>query len=191
MLAGIALAVALDAWAARRSVRLELQLADGVDLIVSSLRAGAGLNDALGRAAGQSRAPFRDCLSELIERIRLGDDPLATLNDLERRYPLESFRLFTFTLAAHWEGGGSLATTLSNVGATIRDRVSVRRRVRAQAVETQVSVLGIFVVTYGLAVLMWNNYPERLETFTQSALGSAFIALTIFLQGSACCGSRA
>lgn len=182
LLAGIGLRVGLDAWRASRSAKFELQLANGLDLIVSSLRAGAGVAEALRTAAHQARGPLRSGLSELVERIRIGDDPLATLADLERRYPLESFRLFSFTLAAHWEGGGSLATTLSNVGATIRDRVSVRRRVRAQAVETQASVLGILVVTYGLAVLMWNNYPDRLETFTGSELGSAFVALSILLQ---------
>ena len=182
LLAGIAVRVGIDAWKARQAARFELQLANGLDLIVGSLRAGAGVTEALTTAARQARGALRSSLSELIERIRIGDDPLATLSDLEAQYPLESFRLFTFTLAAHWEGGGSLASTLSNVGSTIRDRVSVRRRVSAQAVETQVSVLGILVITYALALLMWNNYPDRLESFTTSELGSMFVALTILLQ---------
>ena len=76
----------------------------------------------------------------------------------------------------------SLATTLSNVGRTIRDRVDVKRRVRSQAVETQVSVVAVLVITYGLAAMMWNNYPDRFLTFATSELGSMFIGLSIFLQ---------
>lgn len=182
LLAGIGARIGIDAWKARQAAQFELQLANGLDLIVGSLRAGAGVTEALTSATRAARGALKSGLSELVERIRIGDDPLATLADLESQYPLESFRLFTFTLAAHWEGGGSLASTLSNVGSTIRDRVSVRRRVRAQAVETQVSVLGILVVTYALALVMWNNYPERLDTFMGSDLGSAFVALTILLQ---------
>ena len=122
-------------------------------------------------------------MHELIERIRLGERPESVLTSLEERVPLESLRLFTFTLGAHWQGGGSLATTLSNVGRTIRDRFEVARRVRGQAVETEVSVVGVMVVTYSLALLMWNNYPDRVELFATSELGSMFIGFTIVMQG--------
>lgn len=176
-------AVGLRSLEARRVGIFESQLADGIDLMVSTLRAGGGLTDALGGAIRETRAPFRGVLSELVERIRLGDAPREVLEDLEERIDLESFRLFSFTLGAHFEGGGSLATTLSDVGRSIRDRVDVARRVRSQAVETQASVVGVLVVTYGLALLMWNNYPDRMVTFTESELGSMAIAFTILLQG--------
>ena len=151
--------------------------------MVSTLRAGGGLTDAMLSAARESRDPFQSHIERLVERIRISEQPVAVLHDLDDEVPLESFRLFAFTLAAHWEGGGSLATTLSNVGKTIRDQVDVQRRVRGQSVETQVSVIGILAVTYGLALLMWNNYPDRVETFATSELGSAFIGLSILLQG--------
>jgi len=183
VLSAALVAVGLRSLEARRVGIFESQLADGIDLMVSTLRAGGGLTDALGGAIRESRAPFRAALSELVERIRLGDPPREVLEDLEERIDLESFRLFSFTLGAHWEGGGSLATTLSDVGRSIRDRVDVARRVRSQAVETQASVVGVLVVTYGLALLMWNNYPDRMRTFTESELGGMFIALTILLQG--------
>ena len=168
---------------ARKLAQIELQLANAIDLMVSSLRSGGGLSDALEGAAREAKQPLRGYLLELIQRIRLGERPEVVLASLEQRIPLESLRLFTFTLAAHWQGGGSLATTLSNVGRAIRDRVDVVRRVRSQAVETQVSVVGVLVVTYGLALLMWQNYPERVQLFAESELGSMFIGLSILLQG--------
>lgn len=182
IVAGVGVNLFFRALAARKTSRLEFQLADAMDLMVSSLRAGAGLTDAIESATRESRRPLRGYLNQLLNRIRLGERPEYVLANLERLVPVESFRLFTMTLAAHWEGGGSLATTLSNVGRTIRDRVDVKRRVRSQAVETQASVVGVLVVTYGLALLMWNNYPDRFETFATSELGSMFIGLTILLQ---------
>ena len=180
---GIGVGILLRFLARRWVNKLEFQLADGIDLIVMTLRAGGSLPMALTTAARESKRPLRSYLNELVERIRIGERPELVLADLEDRIPLESFRLFSYALAAHWEGGGSLASTLSNVGRTIRDRVDLARRVSAQAVETQVSVLGVLAITYGLALLMWNNYPDRVDKFISSEIGSGFIALTIFLQG--------
>ncbi len=167
---------------ARRRIRVELQLADAIDLAVGSLRAGGSLTEALTSAAAESRAPFRRYVDELVHRVRLGDDPLVVLAELEARVPLESFRLFSFTLAAHWQGGGSLASTLATVGRTIRDRVAVTRRVRSQAMESQVSAVGVLVVTYLLAWMMWRTYPARMETFFGTQVGAVLVAAAVALQ---------
>ncbi len=183
VVAGVGTAIVLHFLAQRRMARFEYQLADAIDLIVSALRAGGGLTDSLAGAAQEARRPLRGYLQELLQRLRLGEEPEQVLASIERRVSLESFRLFAMTLAAHWQGGGSLATTLSNVGRTIRDRVDVARRVRSQAIESQVSVSFVLLVTYGLAGFMWTTYPERFEAFAFSELGSMFVALSIFLQG--------
>jgi Flp pilus assembly protein TadB len=57
----------------------------------------------------------------------------AAVSDLQVHVPLETFDLFATSLAIHWEVGGSLATTLSTVGRTVRDRIELARRVRAQS----------------------------------------------------------
>lgn len=182
LLAAISTRLLAVSLAGRRAARLELELADGIDLMVSTLRSGGSLADALRGAAAESGRGLRRLLQEMVERIQVGEGPTEVLGNLERRVPLESFRLFAFTLGAHWEGGGSIATTLSGVGASIRDRVEVARRVRSQAVETQASVVGVLIVTYGLGAMMWTGYPERVQAFVDSELGSMFIGLSVFLQ---------
>ena len=91
--------------------------------------------------------------------------------------------MFAFTLGAHLDSGGSAATSLAEIARAIRDRIDVIRRSNSQSAETQASVVGILAITYGLALLMWNNYPDRVDKFISSEIGSGFIALTIFLQG--------
>ncbi len=183
VVAGVSQSIFLDFLQARRTAMLESHLAEGLDLMVSTLRAGGSLADALLSAARESGSLFRGPARELVERIRLGQDPGVVLADLESRVQLESFRLLTFALSAHWDGGGSLASTLSNVGRTVRDRVAVSRRVRSQAIETQVSMIGVLVITYGLALLMWKSYPDRVEVFATSELGRMLIGASILLQG--------
>ena len=115
-------------------------------------------------------------------RIRLGDDPRVAVSELQVHVPLETFRLFATSLAIHWEVGGSLATTLTTVGRTVRDRIEVSRRIRAQGVESHASVAVVLIIAYVLAFLMWRTNPDRLDAFVRSSVGTTLVAAVIALQ---------
>jgi tight adherence protein B len=182
VVAGV-LAWLADGWRlARTTARLETQLAEGVDLMVAALRAGAGITDALAAASKRVRDPFGRLLADAVERLRLGDDPLDVLAVLRARVPLESYRLLTFALASQWQGGGSLSATLAGVARGARDRLALAGRIRSQAIETQVSVLAVLLVTWGLALVLWRAEPGRMESFLASALGGWLLVSVLLLQ---------
>lgn len=165
-----------------RCHKLESQLSDVVDLVVGSLHAGSATLDALENAAREAREPLRPLLTDLIGRIRLGDAPRQALLEFADRVPLETFRLFCFTLAVHEDVGGSLAPTLSTVGRTIRDRIELKRYTRAQTTQAQASVLFILVITYAIGLITWKAHPGRLEAFFASESGHALAAGAVALQ---------
>lgn len=177
------LASMLEAHAAEeQEAVIETQLAAAIDLLVGSVRAGAALLAAFESALEEAEAPLKPYLQEVAGRIRLGDDPRMAVTDLQVRVPLETFRLFATSLAIHWEVGGSLATTLSTVGRTIRDRIELSRQVRAQGVEAHASVAVVLGISYVLAFLMWRTNPDRLVSFFHSAIGTAIVSAVIALQ---------
>src|SRR5262249_11657454 len=147
----------------QQSATIEQQLAAAIDLMVGSLRAGASLLAAFESALEEIDVPLRPYFQEVAGRIRLGDDPRGAVGDLQRHVPLETFRLFATSLAIHWEVGGALSTTLSTVGRTVRDRIELARRVRAQSVEAHASVGVVLLITYVLGFLMWRTNPDRLN----------------------------
>jgi tight adherence protein B len=171
-----------DFLAAQKAEAIEAQLAAAIYLMVGSLRAGASLLAAFESALEEVGPPLRPYFQEVAGRIRLGDDPRSAVSDLQRNVPLETFRLFATSLAVHWEVGGSLATTLSTVGQTVRDRIELSRRVRAQGIESQASVAVVLVIAYVLAFLMWRTNPDRLEAFVQTGIGTVIVAGVITLQ---------
>ena len=181
-LAGVMAYLIEDYVAERRAATIEVQLAAAIDLLIGSLRAGASLLAAFESALEEADAPIRPYLQEVAGRIRLGDDPRGAVGDLQVRVPLETFKLFATSLAVHWEVGGSLATTLTMIGATVRDRVELSRRVRAQGVEANASVAVILVIAYVLGFLMWRSNPDRLEAFVMTGVGTTLVAAAIFLQ---------
>ncbi len=166
----------------QQAAAIEAQLAAAIYLMVGSLRAGASLLAAFDSALEEVGPPLRPYFQEVAGRIRLGDDPRSAVGDLQVHVPLETFRLFATSLSIHWEVGGSLATTLSTVGQTVRDRIELSRRVRAQGVESHASVAVVLGIAYVLAFLMWRTNPDRLEAFVGTGIGTMIVAGVILLQ---------
>jgi len=179
--AGIAYLVEMH-WADAKVARIESQLADAIDLMVASLRAGSALLAALEAAVAEARSPLREELEVMAGRIRVGQNPSTVVRELAIRVPLESFRLFAHTLLVHWETGGSLATSLRTVSRTVRDRLEVSRRISAQAVESQVSVIAVMGIAYGLAIFMLNTNPEPIRKLLYSQTGAYAAAAVMVLQ---------
>jgi tight adherence protein B len=168
--------------AEQRLARIEMQLADTIDLIVASLRAGAALPASLEICLRESQRPLRIYLQEIVGRLRLGDTPREVIGDLAEQVPSDTFRLFALALVVHWEVGGSLAGTLATVGRTIRDRIELGRRVRALGIEAHVSVVAVLLIAYLLGLLMWRANPERMEAFLSTTIGPQLVAIVIGLQ---------
>lgn len=166
----------------RRILKLEQQLSEAIDHMVTSLHAGIGIIDALGGAERDARKPLKPYLSQFLLRLRLGDDPPSVCREMADVLPLESFRLFYYALGVQWEGGGNLAPTLATTGRFIRDRVELGRRVRAQSTEARFSVLAILGLTYFLALLMWNMDSDRVESFLSHHWGHWLTAFGVFMQ---------
>jgi len=182
LLIGVLVGLLEEQQATEQEALIEAQLGVAIGLLVGALRAGSSLLAAFESAIEETGAPLRPYFLEVAGRIRLGDDPRVAVSDLQTRVPIESFRLFGTALAIHWDVGGSLATTLTTVGQTIRDRVELGRRVRAQGVEASASVAVVLLISYGLAFLMWRTNPARMEAFATMPIGVLLITGAVMLQ---------
>lgn len=182
LVVGILVWIWEDHRAQKASLDLEAQLAEGIDFIVGSLGAGGSTLDSIDNAAKEVRQPLSQLFEDVTGRLRYGDTPRAVLEDLADRVPLESFRLFSFTVLVHEETGGSLAPILSSVARTMRDRIDLARRVRAESRQSLASVVGILFITYAIAFVTWRVDPERMEGFLNDPTGARFAAGAVFLQ---------
>lgn len=167
----------------QRLQKVEQQLADGIDMMVASVKAGASLQGAIESAMENTPPPWRYELQEVVGRVRYGDAPLEVLGELTERVPLETVRLFAQTLAVNWSVGGRLSQTLASVGRTIRDRIELSRRMHAMTTQGRLSVVSVMATTYFIAALMWRNDPDRMGGFLRSLVGQIMVAGAMILQG--------
>jgi Flp pilus assembly protein TadB len=166
----------------RHIAKLERQLADAIDIMVGAVSAGAAVGPAIEAATIETGRPLKPYLQEISGRIRLGDDPASVFGSLAERVPLETFLLFSSSLAVHYEVGGRLAPTLATVGRTIRDRIEVTRRIQSNIAQSQFSTFAILGLIYLIAVIVWRNGPDPMREFVTSTVGSWFVAGSIILQ---------
>jgi len=168
--------------AAKRTAKIENQLADAIDLMVGALGAGASVADALDNAMRESREPLHSQLEDMIGRIRFGDDPQMVYRKLAENVPLETFLLFASALSVQWETGGHLAPTLAGVGRTVRDRIEISRRIRSNSAQSEVSTIAVMLLTYFIALIMWRTNPEQMKQFLATSGGQWTVAGAILLQ---------
>lgn len=166
----------------RHVAKLERQLADAIDITVGALSAGAAIGPAIESATIETDAPLKPYLQEISGRIRLGDEPAEVFRSLADRVPLETFLLFSSSMAVHYEVGGRLAPTLATVGRTIRDRIEVTRRIQSNIAQSQFSTFAIIGLIYLIAVIVWRNGPEPMREFVTSTVGSWAVAMSIMMQ---------
>lgn len=186
---GIGLVAALllvqaDAWFYEwRIGRIEAQLADVIDVLVSSVQAGASLQSALEMASNETRLPLRQELEEMVARLRLGDAPADVFELLRQRVPHETFRLFSTTLTVNWEVGGGLSETLAAVGQTIRDRMTIARQIRTLSTQGRITTVVVLGMTYFLGAMMWQSDSDRMAGFLSTPVGQWMVTIALVLQG--------
>ncbi len=150
---------------------IEQQLADSIDMIVGLLQSGMALPKTLEMVMHETEQPLKHYLTDMVGRIHLGDDPSSVIQQLGKQIPLETFQLFSSILSVQWWSGGSLSSTLANVSAVVRSRMELDRRIRTQSIESQLSVLSILLITYGLSIMMWYVNPTSMEHFLSTTAG--------------------
>lgn len=162
--------------------RLETQLADAIDIISAGIRAGSSLLNAIESAAEEVDAPLSPILTRVAERLRLGESPIRAFDRLRQRVPIETVQMFSLTVAVNLEAGGALGPVLEGVAKTVRQRLEVSQRIRAQSIQSQLSVLAIMLITYFIAVAMWWINPDRTADFLESSVGARLVGAAILLQ---------
>jgi len=166
----------------RYIAKLERQLADAIDIMVGALSAGGAVGPAIDAATSETERPLKPYLQEVAGRIRLGEEPVSVFRSLADRVQLETFLLFSSSLAVHYEVGGRLAPTLATVGRTIRDRIQITRRIESNIAQSQFSTFAILGLIYLIAVIVWRNGPQPMEEFVTSSVGSWFVSGSIIAQ---------
>lgn len=164
----------------KRLKALEAQLAEAVDLLVGSLRAGHGFLQGLESVSKEIDDPMRHELARVIEQINVGIGPAEALQGMTERIPSYDLALMVAAISVQRQTGGNLAEVLENLAATVRERRRVRGEVHALTTGPRVSsyILGaIPLLLFVYFVAISSDYRDVMlgTTFGHMLLGLAAV----------------
>lgn len=137
----------------RRRAAFVAMLPDTLQLLAGSLSAGYSLAQAMDGVVQEGTQPVAGEIGRALAESRLGVPVELALDHVAQRMESDDFRWVVLAIRIQHQVGGSLAEVLLTVAHTMRERVQLRRHVRALSAEGRLSAyiligLPIFLTLY-------------------------------------------
>jgi tight adherence protein B len=149
----------------RRAAAFENRLAETIDLIVGSLRAGHGLLQAIESSSSVQPEPMRTELLRVVGQVNRGTSVSDAMESLTTRFDSRDVDLLAAAISINRETGGNLTEVLERLANTVRARRNIRAEAKAltaapRATSYFLLVLPFVITTY--SVVISPIYRERL-----------------------------
>ena len=166
-----------------REEALLKQLPEAVESISRGLRAGQSVDAAIREVGNTFPPPLSAEFRFLHEEVLMGLPFERALENLAKRFPrLAEIRILSVTFLVQRETGGNLVDTLEGLAAVMRERLRLKRQVKASAAEgrTTALVLGIMPVLFGL--LMWMTKPAYMQVLFDNPIGRKLLVAALIME---------
>ena len=168
----------------KRLKRFETQLPDALMMVSGAMRAGASLNIALEGLVKEQPAPISQEFELFLREQRLGLDFEKSLDNMEKRVPVQEFIMVSSALKISREVGGNLAETLESLGETLRRKGMMEGKIESLTAQGRLQGIVMTGLPFLLAVLLYfleRESMEKLWTTTQGYIVLAFIVVWLTL----------
>jgi tight adherence protein B len=166
----------------RRFSKMRKHLPETLELMADSLQSGRNLEQALELVARQAPAPLGVEFGYAASQLRLGHAPIAVIDRMQYRVPVQEFHAFATALLVHRKTGGNLAVLATRLAQSARDRFEFQGHLRAVSAGSRLSALGLLAGSIAaVAILSWLE-PEYLDVFLTHKWGMPLLAIAGVLQ---------
>jgi tight adherence protein B len=167
-------------WRARRRMRrFAAQLPDALSLVASSLQTGFSLNQALDAIGRDTADPLRGQIARAVAEARLGADLEDCLDNVAHRMGCEDLGWTVMAIRIQRQVGGNLAETLRTTTATLRERASLRRHVRALSADGRFSAYVLIGLPIVLAVALRVVAPDYISMLWSNPIGVLMMVVAV------------
>ncbi|CAN5303093.1 hypothetical protein BH11CYA1_BH11CYA1_37690 [soil metagenome] len=168
--------------ASRKRTKFIEQLPDAIDLMVSVLRTGHSVPQAVRSVASESAQPLGDEFSQVLQRINLGQPFGEALSYTVGKFKSDELDLIRRAITIQAEVGGSLAELLEKTNLTLRQRLKLKRQVRVLTSQSRLTGIIVGLLPLMLAAALDFLSPGYLEPLFTSELGRMLLVLAVVLE---------
>jgi tight adherence protein B len=149
----------------RRIDSFTAQLPDALNIIVRSLRIGHPFVSAIGLASREMRDPIAAELGMTAEEIAFGQDVTTAVVNLHRRVGQDDLLFLVTAVSVQSQTGGNLAEVLARLATMMRQRSTLKLKVKALSAEGRLSAWFLSAmpfILYGAIRLLSRDYFSEL-----------------------------
>lgn len=166
-----------------RMNKLVHQLPDALDLMARGLKVGHPLNTTLNAVANEMPDPIGSEFGIVVDQVSFGDELVEAFRDFAERIDQEDVHYLATAIAIQHGTGGDLARVLNVMARTIRDRLNMRKKIKALSAEGRLTAgflsfipVLIFVVMQILTPSYYGSIANEPEAVP---LGIAIVILVV------------
>ncbi len=155
------------------------QLADTINLMVNSIRAGYSILQAMEAVAREMGPPISEEFARVVREVQLGLSTEQALSNLVRRVPSDDLDLMITAINVQREVGGNLAEVLEAINFTIRERVRIKGEIRALTAQGRYSGYLISFMPVALSLFIYLVNPSFIKTLFEDPCGWIMIGFAV------------
>jgi tight adherence protein B len=172
-------------WKQRRRLRLfESQIPDGIDMLVSAMKAGYSFQAATQFIGNEMPDPAGPEFARFYDEQRLGIDVRLALLNLQKRLDSIDLKMFVTAVLIQRETGGNLGDVLSNLSDLIRERIAMRGHIETLISEPRMSARFLAVLPVIVYLLLSVVSPQFMDPMIHSDIGRIVLmtaAVSVFV----------
>lgn len=167
----------------QRLSSLVRQLPDALDLMARGLKVGHPLNTSLTSVASEMPDPVGSEFGIVVDQISFGDELSEAFRDFADRIDQEDVHYMSTAIAIQHGTGGDLSRVLNVLSRTIRDRLNMRKKIKALSAEGRLTAAFLSFIPVLIFVAMQILTPSYYGAIANEPeavpLGIAIITLTV------------
>lgn len=178
----------LYAWVSRRARRRTEALVDALPFYIDAVRqmqaVGNSLPQALERSLGEAPDIVRAYLAPMARRLELGAPAADAMQQLADRLRVPEMSMLAAAIRTSVRYGGSISATLSNLAAILRERLRIKRELRAATSEAKVSSRVLIAMPLVAMALLMAMNPAYIDFFLADPRGHKLAVVALGLQAA-------
>lgn len=165
----------------QRMAALVAQLPDALDLMARGLTVGHPLNATIASVATDMSDPVAMEFGIIVDQIAYGEDLPEAVMDFAERTDLEDTRYLAVSIAIQHGTGGDLARVLMTLSKVIRDRLTMRQRIKAISAEGRLTSLFLSALPVVILAATMTTSPDYYRGVSGDPLFKPFALVVVTL----------
>lgn len=165
----------------RYKQRLSNQIVDIIHLIVTSLKAGLSLSQAVEAVSTEMPSPASWEFGLVVKSNKMGLTLDESLLGLKRRMNIEDLSLVLNAVLVAKETGGNVTDVLEQMSNTIREKRKLHEKVNTLTTQGKLQAYLMSVIPVAFAMFIKATNPAYFDTLLRTKMGGTLLILAVVL----------